>query len=79
MIRTQILQAAKLVSAGSKAKGFSSLAEVKTVTQSLLQETPMEHSPMPHNGSQPSHKDSDGVGRAFPFKLIASDDLTVET
>lgn len=59
-------------------KPRASLVEVKTVTQSLLQETPMEHSPRPHNGSQPSHKDSDGVGTAFPFKTIASDDLTVE-
>lgn len=36
----------------------------------------MGHSPGPHNGSQPSCKDSDGVGVAFRF--IASNNLKVE-
>lgn len=53
-------------------KSTASLRQVvegKIVIQSLLQETP-------HNGSWPSHKDSNGVGVAFQLKPIASDDLT---
>ena len=79
VVRTQILQAANLMTPASKANCFSSqVAEDKIITQSLLQELPMRHCPKPHNGSQPCCKDSDDKGVPSTYKPMAPEDIKVE-